>query len=302
MGLMPSHIRMLLKLHRKYRFGGRVCVLGNQEIWASAEQLGRYFTEAQCPQRAAGTLHGHTSRLFGSDPDLARLAGDFVHARVLFEMMGFDEYTDLDKFDYDRPAVVHDLNVPVPAGLRGRFGLVLDGGTTEHVFDMRTVMANVAGMVAVGGCVVHLASHDMDHGFYALNPCFFHDYYRVNGFADFACYLMATDYSDVLERYDRRRPYFEYEYGMPLDCLLQTAPSWLVFFAARKVAEVSAPQIPTQGVFAPETGASLRQPRSGFRERVPGWLQPLLAPLRPALRRLRRSIRCRAERRRLLSI
>ncbi len=294
---MPSHIRLLLRLHKAYRFGGRACVLGNQDVWASVRQLERYFVQAGCTWHPPAEPAPHTSRLFRGDADLSRLARDFVHARVLFEAMGFEAYVDLDKYDYDRPAILHDLNLPVPESLCSRFGLVLDGGTVEHVFDVPAAFANTAALVQPGGCVIHLASQDMDHGFYALNPCLFHDYYRVNGFTEFRCFLMASDYRDVLEDYERPRPFFEYRYGMPLECLLETARSWLVFFVARKASTVDSPQRPTQGVFAPDEGAGMRQSSSGFRERVPAALQPLLAPLRPLLRRSHRWLRCRAQRR-----
>ena len=297
MGLLPSHIRLLGKLHRRYRFEGAVCALGNQEIWASQADIERYLREAGLFPCTPTEPRRHSSRLFGSSPELRALSGSFVHPQVLFQMMGLPEYVDVDKFDYDHPALMLDLNLPVPAELHGRFGLLLDGGTVEHIFDVRQVMDNVVRLTRVGGCVVHLASFDMDHGFYGLSPCFFHDFYRVNGFSDFSCFLMATDYSDILERYDKRRPYFEYEYGMALDCLLATSPSWLIFFAARKATDLPELEVPIQGVFAPEAGASLRQPRSAYRDAMPASLQTLLAPLRPMLRRLRRAHRCRRDRR-----
>lgn len=297
MGLLPSHIRLLGKLHRRYRFEGAVCSLGNQEIWASQADIERYLREAGLLPSPPTELRPHSSRLFDSSPELRTVSGSFVHPQVLFQMMGLSEYVDVDKFDYDHPALLLDLNRPVPAELHGRYGLVLDGGTVEHIFDVRGVMENVVRLTQVGGCVVHLASFDMDHGFYGLSPCFFHDFYRLNGFSDFSCFLMATDYSDILEHYDKRRPCFEYEYGMALDCLLETSASWLIFFAARKVFDLPELEVPTQGVFAPEARASPRQPRSAYRDAVPVSLQNLLAPLRPMLRRLRRGQRCRRERR-----
>jgi len=300
MGLMPSHIRMFIKMQKKHQFSGAACVLGNQEVWATPETLEKYCKEAGFKCKKPASIHGHTSRLFEGDPDLSRISKDFIHARTFFEVMGFDDYVDVDNFEYDQPALLHDMNSPVPEEVVDKFDLVLDGGTVEHIFDIKQVMGNMVRMTRVDGCVMHLASYDMDHGFYALSPCFLYDYYRSNGFSDFSCYIMATDYSNVLEDFDKKRPYFEYEYGMDLSCLLSTSSSWLIFFTARKVESMPELRIPTQGMFEPTDGKSLRQSQSSFRNYIPGWLQPLLVPVRPWLRKLNRTIRCWKMRRAML--
>ena len=300
MGLMPSHIRMFIKMQKKYKFSGAACVLGNQEVWATPEDIEQYCNEAEQTFKAASQIKRHTSRLFDGDPDLSKIANDFIHAKTFFEMMGFDQYVDIDNFEYDQPALLHDMNLPLPEHVHDQFDLVVDGGTVEHIFDIAQVMENMVNMVRVDGCVMHLASFDMDHGFYGLSPCFFHDYYRANGFSDFSCYIMATDYSNVLEQYKKHRPYFEYEYGMDLSCLLSTSSSWLIFFSARKIKKLEAPLVPTQGMFEPSEGQELRQSKSFFRDHIPVFLQPILTFLRPLLRKLNRIFRCWKVRRTLL--
>lgn len=292
MGLMPSHIRMFLRMKNRYQFSGAICVLGNQEIWATPEDIERYCNEEGCASKRPASINRHTSRLFEDDPDLSKIAGGFVHARTFFEMVGFDNYVDIDQFEYDQPALRHDMNFPVPEEIDDKFDLVLDGGTVEHIFDIAQVMSNMVRMVRVGGSVMHLASFDMDHGFYGLSPCFFFDYYRANGFSDFSCYIMATDYSNVLEAFDRRRPYFEYQYGMDLSCLLSTSSSWLIFFVARKTKNMKETQLPTQGMFEPTHGQELRLSRSFFRDHIPEGLHSVLAFARPLLRKLNRTLRC----------
>lgn len=300
MGLMPSHIRMFIKMQKKYKFARSACVLGNQEIWATPEDIEQYCNEAEQTFKTPSKIQRHTSRLFDGDPDLSKIASDFIHARTFFEMMSFDDYVDIDNFEYDQPALQHDMNMPVPDKFNDRFNLVVDGGTVEHIFNIPQVMNNIVQMLKLDGCVMHLASFDMDHGFYGLSPCFFYDYYRANGFSDFSCYIMATDYSNVLEQYKKHRPYFEYDYGMDLSCLLSTSSSWLIFFAARKVKEMKYPLVPTQGMFEPSQGQELRQSKSFFRAYIPTFLQPALTFSRPFLRSLNRMFRCWKVRRALL--
>ncbi len=304
MGMLPSYVRLVASMHRRYRFEGPVCSLGNQDIWASHEDLKQCFNAAGCDYQEPSRIVRHSSRSFSFDRDIARVSRDFVHAQVLFEMLGTREYLDLDKYDSDNPALLHDLNNPVPPELEDRFGLVFDGGTIEHIFDVRQVMANITRMLRLRGCVVHLCSFGMDHGFYAFSPGFFFDFYGANGFGEFECYLMEVDFSDITRTYARRHHYLEYHYGMSLDGLLDPSKEILVFFAARKLKFLPELTIPTQGAY--ERRGSLQQTPpeqrlSLFERVVPGWLQPLLAPARPLLRNAYRTVR-RAQARRAAHI
>jgi hypothetical protein len=248
MGLLPSSIKLLIQFDQKYHFEGPVLSLGNQEIWASYADLKAYFIEMGSDYQESQSIHPHTSYMFLSDPKLATLAKDFVHARVFFEMLGINDYADMDKFDSDKPTYLHDLNVPVPASLCKRYSLILDGGTIEHIFDIRQVLANVVQMLKPGGCVIHIGSYSMDHGFYGLSPCLFYDFYSANGFEDFICYILHVDFQDILKTYKNKHDYFEYKYGMNLQDLLDTSKQALVFFVARKV-KATELSIPVQGIY-----------------------------------------------------
>ena len=207
---------------------------------------------------------------------------------------------DLDKFDRDNPALRHDLNDPVPPEFENRFGLVFDGGTVEHIFDVRRVMLNITRMLRPGGCAVHVCSSGMDHGFYAFSPVFFFDFYGVNGFGELECYLMEVDFSDIVRTYARRHRFFEYRYGMELQGLLDPRKEILVFFAARKLVALPELVVPTQGTYERRGNLGGMTPalqRPAFEHLIPGWLQPLLAPARPIVRAAYRAVkRARARR------
>jgi len=295
MGMLPSYIRLVASMHRRYGFQGPVCSLGNQDVWASYADLKRCLQEAGCAFREPARMAPHSSRTFAMDEGLASLTRDFVHARVFFDMLGMDEYTDLDKFDSDRPAVLHDLNDPIPPSLENRFGLVFDGGTIEHIFDVRQVMENIMRMLKARGCVIHIGSFGMDHGLYAFSPGFYFDFYQANGFGEFECHLLEVDVSDITRTYARRHRCIEYRYGMALEGLVDCAKDVLVFFAARKLASVPRLTVPTQGTYArradvpPVAASSAPGPR--FHRIVPAWLRPVLAPLRPYARAASRAMK-----------
>jgi len=248
MGLLPSSIKLLIQLDKKYQFEGSVLSLGNQEIWATYADLKDYFNRMGSKYNEAKVVP-HTSYMFLNSPKLAELAKDFVHARVFFEMMGMNSYTDLDKFDSDKPILLHDMNLPVPDALHDNYSLILDGGTIEHVFDIRQVMENIVQVLKPGGCVVHISSYSIDHGFFGLSPCLFYDFYSANGFDDFTCYVLQVDFRNILTTYRKENDCFEYTYGMSFENLLDSTKQSLIFFAARKVAQSNNITIPVQGVY-----------------------------------------------------
>jgi hypothetical protein len=72
---------------------------------------------------------------------------------------------------------VLDLNYDeVPAENRGRYDLVTNFGTTEHVVNQLNAFKIIHDLTAPGGVMIHElpAQGQIDHGFFAYNPKFFH--------------------------------------------------------------------------------------------------------------------------------
>lgn len=87
-----------------------------------------------------------------------------------------------------------DLNEPMDPYLLGNYGLVYDGGTTEHCFNYGQAIRNVSQLVALGGWVLHSNPLNMfNHGFYNLNPTAYYDFYSENGFKIAALKLYCHD-------------------------------------------------------------------------------------------------------------
>jgi predicted O-methyltransferase YrrM len=112
---------------------------------------------------------------FGFDPGAPVKAGD------LFKTWGFSESLALDVSGYEGAEVLFDLNrSDLPASLLDRFGLIINGGTLEHVFHVPNALYNISRVLKIGGMIVHIAPlHNwIDHGFYQFGPTLFYDYYR----------------------------------------------------------------------------------------------------------------------------
>ncbi len=244
MGLTPGNLRLLIRLRGELGFEGPVLSLGNQDVYASAADIRGFFEQMGRSPREPARILGHTSAAFARHwPERAR---DFVHARTVFEMLGIDGYVDLDRFPDDAPMRLHDLNEPLPGDLEEAFGLVLDSGTLEHVFDVRQALENVARAARVGGWVLHLSpAADVDHGFYSFSPTLFYDVYEANAFADARCFIQLLHPEDLTAPC----PTFEYRYGMALGHLLEPGYVPLACFAARKMVPVERLAIPTQGLY-----------------------------------------------------
>jgi SAM-dependent methyltransferase len=124
----------------------------------------------------------------------------------LFKALGFDEVHALDASNFEGADLLHDLNQPIPAELRGKYDLVFNGGTLEHVFDVRTGLANVSELLRPGGRAIHIApvSNQIDHGFYSFSPTMLYDWATANEWTIHTAY--------VFQMRDWESPWTVYEY------------------------------------------------------------------------------------------
>jgi hypothetical protein len=117
--------------------------------------------------------------------DSGPLADDAFAERFLSRFLGARSVRSLDYSDYQQADIIHDLNQPLAPELNNSFDTLIEGGTMEHIFDIRQVLANYMALVKTGGSIFTLttANNMCGHGFYQFSPEFF---YRVfdpaNGF------------------------------------------------------------------------------------------------------------------------
>lgn len=77
------------------------------------------------------------------------------------------------------------MNNAIPDDLAGRYSLLIDGGTLEHVFDVPQAARNGAKMLKVGAHFLPIngANNFTGHGFYQFSPeLFFRIFSPENGF------------------------------------------------------------------------------------------------------------------------
>ncbi len=108
-----------------------------------------------------------------------------LYADEFFRFLGAKELVSVDHSDFEGATLLHDLNEPFPEQERGRFDLVFDGGTLEHVFDYPAALRHCLELPSAGGHFLTItpASNLMGHGFYQLSPeLFFRVFTAENGF------------------------------------------------------------------------------------------------------------------------
>lgn len=168
MGISASFGDLLVHARQQGARFDDLCTIGRQGLAIPVSQL----------QRMAHTVGA-------SEPDWARFAVDGF-ADDFFELiLGARSIHSVDYSDYQHADLVHDLNTPLPDKWKQRFDALIDGGSIEHIFDIRQALTNYMEAIKVGGSLFLLttANNMCGHGFYQFSPEFF---YRVfsqeNGF------------------------------------------------------------------------------------------------------------------------
>jgi hypothetical protein len=189
MAIIKSAVRLIIREHPHYHFSGPVLTLGVPEIYATYTELVDWFGSL-----AGAACQVPPSQVELSDNEIGRKLG-WVSANTFFKAFGWSETVSLDIPGCEhQPDIIHDLNQPFPAELINRFNLVIDPGTVEHVFDVKTGLWNVVQALRVGGVVIHqVPVYSYNGGYYSINPNVLNDFYACNGFAECKTFIIMWD-------------------------------------------------------------------------------------------------------------
>ena len=174
MGIPLSQARLLIRESKRRPFEGSVLQLGKQLL---------SFTEKEFRHVAAEEKYRLTE--VPESVQVQNPLKEWMDDVRFFRMLGFPSVDSLDINDFEGATILHDLNSPIPSDsiLRGKFDLVFDGGTMEHVFHTPNFLANCIDLTKIWGRIVHSVPMDMvNHGFYNFSPTLFEDFYAVNHF------------------------------------------------------------------------------------------------------------------------
>jgi hypothetical protein len=184
---LDSHVlELVIRLRREGYFDGPLSLI---EI--GAQQLAGEFLEMRDRLASVGELFGAAPPcpLRGAKPtyivhgELEHLAEDAPVSRDFWNWLGF-EYASVD-IDGSPGSIPLDLNYDsVPSAALGKYPLVTNFGTTEHVANQLNAFKIIHDLAAPGDVMVHhLPMQGMlNHGLVNYNPKFFWMLARSNGY------------------------------------------------------------------------------------------------------------------------
>ena len=214
MGLDINGVKLLLHARQFDVDFKRVITIGRQMLYVKESELKRVFMQAGMSETAGRVDFGTGS-----------------YAETFLRLLGAEITDSLDASGYEQATIIHDLNQPISKDLHGKYSLVIDGGSLEHVFNFPVAVRNCMDLLEENGCYIGVtpANNFLGHGFYQFSPEL---YYRVfspdNGFRVLKMYLYT----------DRKKNASFYEVLDPLDLkqrviMANASPSYL-FVLARK--------------------------------------------------------------------
>lgn len=165
----------------------RICELGDQTIQVSkeaAEALYAFALRNHTPNSAVG-LAELRRRL---DAHIGRQ----MHVREIFLAAGFD-YVSVDANEKGGARFV-DLNYwPNEAASLGKFDVVTNFGTTEHVANQASAFATVHHMLLPGGVAIHHVPmvHHLNHALVNLTPRFLLSLATLNDYTIMSTYVQS---------------------------------------------------------------------------------------------------------------
>lgn len=107
------------------------------------------------------------------------------YAEAFLKHIGAENVHSFDVSSYEGATHLHDMNEEILPELKGRYSVVLDGGSLEHVFNFPIAIKNCMEMLQVGGHYLGItpANNFMGHGFYQFSPeLYFNIFTPKNGF------------------------------------------------------------------------------------------------------------------------
>ena len=104
-------------------------------------------------------------------------------ASKFYRHIGVRNYQCIDLNNKDG-AHIYDLNMNLrdEYGFTEKFDLVVNNGTSEHIFDQKQVFTNLHNLTKVGGVILNVVPFSLwiNHGFYNYNPITFRDLAYAN--------------------------------------------------------------------------------------------------------------------------
>src|SRR5512147_468500 len=190
MGITASTAALLARAREGGAWFDQTATIGRQSLALSDADLAKLARRLNIPE-----------------PDWTAFAVDRFCEDFFRHFLGARQVTSFDVSDYQNASVVHDLNRPIPPEYTEQFDALVDGGTIEHIFDIKQVLRNYMSLVRVGGniFICTTANNLCGHGFYQFSAEFFYRVFsETNGFRVEQVCMIETPFH-LVEKSPRQR-------------------------------------------------------------------------------------------------
>lgn len=190
--IVPTTARLIVREHLHRPLLGKVLTLGRQTIAMTFEEIKKTFAEEGyvIPESILKSVN------LKRDEETRMAKGkDYVSDEVFFGLLGVKDLHAMDVSTYEAADIIHNLNQPIPETLANQFDFIVDGGTFDHCFDLKTAFQNVTRLLKPGGRILqwNSASNYTGCSYISFGPDFFYDYFILNQFADCKVYIAEVD-------------------------------------------------------------------------------------------------------------
>jgi len=245
--MYPSTAEMFVELSAKHRLGGLFGAIGRHTPLHGIT----YGFLREMDRRFPGVL-----KIAPDAPDSMAVADD----KEFFRILGYAGAESIDCSTSEGAEHIVDLNdTNLDEALVGRFDVIDNNGTLEHIFHVPNCLLNITRMLKIGGHVIHGVPMNnwVDHGFYQISPTLLFDYYLDNQFivkeGRIFMYIFGLSYSTLDIRYITVDGSAFYCPSLHPDHILPgvfDGGMYGFLFVAQKVAESTTDVVPMQTLYA----------------------------------------------------
>ncbi|HTM54669.1 MAG TPA: hypothetical protein VL175_11605 [Pirellulales bacterium] len=131
----------------------------------------------------------------------------FEIAKIFYEV--FFAPSERQAIDFEGTPSAHRLDLNEPVSLERRFGIVINHGTAEHVFNIAQVFRTMHEYTLPGGMMIHESPFTgwIEHGFYNLQPTLFYDLAHFNEYLVLGMFVQDLTNRTILQIRERDEIY-----------------------------------------------------------------------------------------------
>lgn len=186
MGLNVGAVRLFLELKIRGQLDGlsSIAEIGSQELYLTLADFRQLVASAGLQEDLGGSFDGL------EDPSQPPRPS----ARHFYQLLGIDEYVCLD-VNGQHGAIQCDLNLPFnDRSLFGKFDIVTDHGSAEHVFNVAEVYRTMHNLCRQSGLIIAIQAVVNGNGYYCFDHTFFEGLAAANGYRVlYASYMITPD-------------------------------------------------------------------------------------------------------------